>query len=279
MLWSTVLPIQDRTRLISISAVVDGEGIRSQLIDDQAGVPVYLDIQVIDVNTCEPLQDTFLEMWNANSTGIYSGAISSANGNANDKSNLNKVFLRGAQKTNKDGAVQFTTIFPGHYQGRATHIHIISHYNDSTTVYANNTIWGTRVTHNGQAFFDQSLIDAVEKVSPYSTNRQARTQNKADAILLQEAATSDPFFRYVQLGTDLKRDGIFAWFTFGVNTTLTRDIMAVAKHYASGGQVVTTNPKLPGFSGMFPGGFPTAWQPGFGPSPTMTPVTVTTKRP
>ena len=44
-------------------AVVDGEGIRSQLIDDQVGVPVYLDIQVIDVNTCEPLQDTFLEMW------------------------------------------------------------------------------------------------------------------------------------------------------------------------------------------------------------------------
>ena len=82
----------------------------------------------------------------------------------------------------------------------------------------------------------------------------------------------------MQLGTDLKRDGIFAWFTFGVNSTLTRDIMAVAKYYASGGQVVTTNPKLPGFSAIFPGGLPTAWQPGFGPSPTMTPVTVTTKR-
>lgn len=53
----------DCTRLISTYAVVDGEGIRSQLIDDQVGVPVYLDIQVIDVNTCEPLQDTFVEMW------------------------------------------------------------------------------------------------------------------------------------------------------------------------------------------------------------------------
>lgn len=63
MLCSTALPNQDRTWLIFISAVVDGEGIRSQLIDDQVGVPVYLDIQVIDVNTCEPLQDTFLEMW------------------------------------------------------------------------------------------------------------------------------------------------------------------------------------------------------------------------
>jgi protocatechuate 3,4-dioxygenase beta subunit len=44
-------------------AVVDGEAIRSQLIDDQVGVPVYLDIQVIDVNTCEPVKDIFLEMW------------------------------------------------------------------------------------------------------------------------------------------------------------------------------------------------------------------------
>lgn len=42
---------------------MDGEAIRSQLIDDQVGVPVYLDIQVIDVDTCEPLKDTFLEMW------------------------------------------------------------------------------------------------------------------------------------------------------------------------------------------------------------------------
>jgi len=62
-LFSTVLPSQDRTRLISMYAVVDGEAIRSQLIDDQVGVPVYLDIQVIDVNTCEPVKDIFLEMW------------------------------------------------------------------------------------------------------------------------------------------------------------------------------------------------------------------------
>jgi hypothetical protein len=208
----------------------------------------------------------------ANTTGVYSGAISSANGNANDKGNLNKIFLRGAQKTNEDGAVQFTTIFPGHYSGRATHVHVITHYNASTTFAANNTIWGTRVTHNGQTFFDQSLIDTIEKLNPYSTNRQPMTTNAADQIVLQEAATADPFFHYVELGSDVLQSGIFAWLTFGVNTTLTREIMAVAKHYGAGGEVVTTNPKMPGFSQIFPGGFPTAWQPGFGPSPSMTPV-------
>lgn len=44
-------------------------------------------------------------------------------------------------------------------------------------------------------------------------------QNAMNSILLQEAAISDPFFRYVLLGDDLAKDSLFAWFSFGVNTT------------------------------------------------------------
>ena len=179
-----------------------------------------------------------------------------------DKPNLNKAFLRGIQQTSSDGVVQFDTIFPGHYVGRATHLHIITHV-ESTTPKENSTIWDLRVRHIGQAFFDQALINAVEATSPYSTNRQARTQNANDAILKQETANrADPFFEYVQLGTNLK-DGVFGWFSFGVNMTYERGIMAVAQRFKEGGKMVTTNPKLPGFDAMFPGGFPTAFQPGF----------------
>jgi hypothetical protein len=35
-----------------------------------------------------------------------------------------QTFLRGIQTTNSDGNVTFTTIYPGWYQGRATHIHV-----------------------------------------------------------------------------------------------------------------------------------------------------------
>ena len=42
---------------------VIGEAIRSSLVDGEKGVPLHLDIQVIDVNTCQPLNGTFLEMW------------------------------------------------------------------------------------------------------------------------------------------------------------------------------------------------------------------------
>jgi hypothetical protein len=179
-----------------------------------------------------------------------------------DLANLGRNFLRGAQKTDKDGVAQFQTLFPGHYDGRAPHIHVISHLN--ATARANNTIWDSRVTHAGQVFFDQDLITAVEKLAPYSTNKQTLMKNAADSILLQEAATSDPFFNYVLLGDDLAKDGLFAWFSFGVNTTFTRDIMAAAMRFKEGNKMVTTNPKIPGLDQIFPGGFPTAYQPGFG---------------
>jgi protocatechuate 3,4-dioxygenase beta subunit len=55
--------------------------------------------------------------------GVYSGVIASGNGNSNDDSNLDATFLRGLQKTDDEGVAQFQTIFPGHYTGRATHIH------------------------------------------------------------------------------------------------------------------------------------------------------------
>jgi hypothetical protein len=37
--------------------------------------------------------------------------------------NLQDKSLRGIQITNKDGSVQFDTIFPAYYSGRTNHIH------------------------------------------------------------------------------------------------------------------------------------------------------------
>ena len=123
----------------------------------------------------------------ANSTGVYSGALAVVNGNGgmSDRPNLNKAFLRGIQQTDSEGVVQFDTNFPGHYVGRTTHLHIITHVED-TKAKENNTIWNSQVRHIGQAFFDQTLINAIEATAPYSTNRQARTANKNDAILIQQ---------------------------------------------------------------------------------------------
>lgn len=102
---------------------VTGELIRSNLSETQEGVPLYLDIQLVDSSTCEPVPEVYVDIWNCNATGVYSGIVANGNGNSADSSNLDETFLRGVQKTGTDGVVQFQTIFPGHYVSRANHIH------------------------------------------------------------------------------------------------------------------------------------------------------------
>jgi hypothetical protein len=42
---------------------VDGELIRGDITGDQEGVPLYLDIQLVDVSTCEPVPAMFVDLW------------------------------------------------------------------------------------------------------------------------------------------------------------------------------------------------------------------------
>jgi len=66
---------------------VSGELVRSNVVDGQEGVAIHLEYQYIDVSTCEPIEGLWIDTWNANSTGVYSG-VQGGNGNSNDASNL-----------------------------------------------------------------------------------------------------------------------------------------------------------------------------------------------
>lgn len=115
--------------------------------------------------------------------------------------------------------VEFETIFPGHYDGRATHTHILTHLN--TTLLPNKTLEvGTgSVAHIGQLFWNEVLRSAVENTSPYNTNTQAITTNADDMwSVLQADSAYDPFPEYIYLGDDLD-DGLFAWIQIGLNAT------------------------------------------------------------
>ncbi len=250
-----------------------------------------MDIQIIDVNTCKPATGVYLEIWSeclfvldtirkaelislpgCNATGVYSGANAVPNGvGLGDLKNLNNSFQRGLQRTDDiDGAVQFDAIFPGHYETRAVHIHFMAHVN--ATVHPNGTIWNNKASHVGQGFFDMGLINLVKTKAPYSENRQMLVNNVADAILRQEALTTDPFFEYVLLGDDVT-DGVLAWLRFGINATYERTVQAAAMRYGDGGKMKTDNPA--GFmSEWFPGGFPTGYYAtptgGGGPPPGVT---------
>ncbi|ATZ53109.1 hypothetical protein BCIN_08g07120 [Botrytis cinerea B05.10] len=211
---------------------VAGEYVRSNLTDDMVGVPVHYDFQILDVETCEPIVGKYFEIFNCNSTGVYSGTTMSGNGNTNDVSVLNEIFLRGLQPTDDDGVASFDTLFAGHYTGRATHIHTILHMN--ATVRDNGTVYDLTAGHIGQTFWDQSIRDQIELLTPYNTNTQDVTSNADDRVFAVEAASSDPVFNYVMLGETLQ-DGLLAWLTLGINTTLSSTISPAATYYATGG--------------------------------------------
>lgn len=196
-----------------------GEQIRSDIVEDQPGVPVHLEIQFVDVKTCRPTPGLFIDLWQCNATGVYSGVSAAGQGG------LRSTYLRGVQETDADGVVEFDTIFPGHYAGRATHQHLTVHV--GARRLPNNTYAGGTVSHISQLFFDQALVDAVERTAPYSANRAARTPNAADAYRGYAAtAAYDPFPEYVLLSAgDLSR-GIFMWLEVGFDSSANYDSYA-----------------------------------------------------
>lgn len=224
---------------------VAGEYVRGDVTEDQAGIPLYINVQVVDVTSCSVVPDIYWEIWHCNASGVYSGVVASGNGNTDDTSNLNATFLRGLQPTDQDGVVSMQTIFPGHYTGRTTHLHVIAHAN--ATVYSNGTIGsgasgdGTSTTqHIGQLFFDQTLLDAIGNISPYSENTQPVTSNDQDDILAGEAVegASDPFFEYVYLTGDIA-DGVYAWATVGIDSTASYSTKAASYLTPEGGVAST----------------------------------------
>jgi protocatechuate 3,4-dioxygenase beta subunit len=49
----------------SINDFIDvaGEYVRQDITDSEPGVPLVVDFDVFDVETCEPLTDTYVEIW------------------------------------------------------------------------------------------------------------------------------------------------------------------------------------------------------------------------
>lgn len=147
--------------------------------------------------------------------GVYS---------ATDDRPKNETFGRGLQKTDAMGVVEFDTIVPGHYFGRAQHIHVGVHVpgtKPSDPSSSSPSVSDNAVSLCAQLFFDQDLADRTRKIAPYSGNKQPFTTNADDDFLKLEAAGRfDPFVSWVYLGEgDDLADGLLAWVTVGANMT------------------------------------------------------------
>ena len=106
------------------------------------GVLLQLTVRVSQImsGSCTPLVGAFVDVWHCDALGIYSD-VSDIGFNA-----IGKKFLRGYQVTDSGGIVQFTTIYPGWYAGRAVHIHF---------KIRNSLTGSTGLQFTSQWFFDE----------------------------------------------------------------------------------------------------------------------------
>lgn len=92
------------------------------------------------------MENLYVDFWHCNTTGVYSGVITSGNGDSSEATLINATFFRGIAPTNLEGVVEFTTKFPGFYTGRTTHVHMMANYNgkvpeSNTYVVARSLTW------------------------------------------------------------------------------------------------------------------------------------------
>lgn len=242
---------------------VKGEQIRKNIRESEPGIKMTLAIQVVDYKTCQVVPNAYVDIWSSNSTGIYTGVQGYPGmGDPKDASILKLTALRGIQPTDEHGVASFDGILPGHYEGRATHIHAIVYL--GATKLPNNTLSGGRAAHVGQLYFDQPLLTSVDKVVPYNKNRGAITQNVNDFLFRMGANGDDPIVRYAFVGNKVE-DGLFAWIRFGINQQTSRTVNPAAFMREGGGVMNPTGPVAQlnrgglGGGGGFPGfGRPTS---------------------
>jgi len=171
---------------------VPNEKVRRNITEGKPGVALELRLTVVNASTCKPIRNAVVDIWHADAGGVYSGAIA---GNAGTN------FLRGVQRTDKNGLALFKTIYPGWYQGRATHIHV--------KVYLSGN-----VVHTGQFFFNESVSNAVYKRTPYSSHGLADTPNASDSIYRNGGSRS-----MLKLKRAVSGSGYVGAITMGVSAT------------------------------------------------------------
>ncbi|HVZ31898.1 MAG TPA: protocatechuate 3,4-dioxygenase [Polyangiaceae bacterium] len=127
--------------LIEENERMDDESmIRSDCREGHPGCEFQLSFRFLDANKkCAPIPDLEAYIWHCDADGYYSGFAGqdptvAYMGSPNPSPDPSKPerFCRGVQMTDKDGIVNFTTIYPGWYTGRPIHVHLMGRTKGAT---------------------------------------------------------------------------------------------------------------------------------------------------
>ncbi len=189
---------------------------------------------MIDAETCKPVRNAAVDIWQCSALGIYSGYEDMGNGDTiptgppptggpggpggHQEPTDDERYLRGTWRTDRHGYVTFRSVFPGWYRGRCVHIHVKVHV-DGTWTDAGYE--GGHTCHTGQLFFDEESVLLSSVVEPYSTNTAPRTTLDQDGIYPDNGAEGG-LLRLRYKKADIGR-GVLAELTMGVQPDETDD--------------------------------------------------------
>jgi protocatechuate 3,4-dioxygenase beta subunit len=184
----TAGPYPDRTGMINQPAFF-----RQDITEGRTGLPLTLSLTLVNAaKGCAALASAAVEIWQCDASGNYSEyAQPGYNG-------VGQTFLRGLQTADASGRVTFRTIYPGWYQGRATHIHI--------QVFVNGSAVKTT-----QIAFPEDVTASVYGTGVYASKGQNTTSNTGDMVFADGTQ-----YEMASLSGD-SSSGYAASLTIGVN--------------------------------------------------------------
>jgi len=159
--------------------------VRRDITEGRPGLPLTLRMRLLNVPACAPISNAAVHVWHCDKDGVYSGYAQPG------VDATGETFMRGIQRTGDDGVAEFSTIYPGWYPGRVTHIHFQIYLENNTAVMA---------TATSQLAFPDAITTQVYATSTYANRGAnstvagvARDAVFADGSVLQIAAvTGDP---------------------------------------------------------------------------------------
>jgi protocatechuate 3,4-dioxygenase beta subunit len=146
----------------------------------EPGTELELHLRFLDASSDDcaaaPVAGIEVYVWHTDGQGFYSGFGEEGDQrpdepyagtpNQNDLSNASR-FCRGAQVTDADGVVSFRSIFPGWYNGRDVHIHVLA-LRAGSEARGREAYAGGDHIFTTQFYFEPELTDQVHRASePY----------------------------------------------------------------------------------------------------------------
>ena len=155
----TAGPYPDRLGMLGNSAFF-----RRDVTEGRPGTALTLTLTIVNTaSRCAAVPNASVEIWQCDASGNYSEYAQPG------YDGTGQTFLRGLQTTDTSGQVTFSTVYPGWYAGRATHIHV-------------EVFISGRSVKTTQIAFPEDVSAQVYSSGVYASKGQNPIHNTADNV-------------------------------------------------------------------------------------------------